>query len=129
MQVGYPAAIDRVDGDHVVVVRGLPEIVTADALEVVLGAKMDRGRDVPEPSAPEPGEHLVPLPPLLGAKLAVYLTLRRSGLPTEELARRLGVDSRDVRDLLSTTADTPLALLARAAEALDARLVIGLEPA
>ncbi|WP_372423497.1 type II toxin-antitoxin system HicB family antitoxin [Salinarimonas chemoclinalis] len=141
MQLSYPVAIEPVDGDHVVVVRGLPEIVTAgdtveealalaaDALEVVLGARMDRGRDVPEPTAPEPGEQLVPLLPLLGAKLAVYLALRTSGISADEFAARLGVAPRDVRDLLSTKADTPLASLARAAEALDTRLVIGLEPA
>ena len=141
MQLSYPVAIEEVDGEFVVGIRGVPEAVTsgdtraearalaADALEVLLGVWMDEGRDLPEPLAPAPGEEPVPLPPTIGAKVAVYLAWKKSGIDRGELARRLGIGETQVRDLLSSKAATPLPLLARAADVLDARLVIGLEPA
>ena len=127
---GYPIAFVREEsGDLRVVVRDWPEIVTwgadetealamaEDALDVVVGAALDEGRDVPPPSTRRPGEVFVPLKATLGAKVAVYTAWKASGLSKSELARRLGVAEGEVRRILDPRHGTRLETLDAAARA------------
>lgn len=126
------------DTDFVrVEVRDLPEVQTsgrtedealemaADAIDVAVGWMMELGLDVPTPSPPEPGEHLVPLPAMLAAKLAVYRAFRQAGISEAELARRLGLGETEARRILDPDHPTKLDRLDKAARALGVRLVVG----
>lgn len=103
------------------------EAVTAragDCLATAIEACLEDGRAVPQPSRPRKGEVLIPLEPSLAAKAAVIEAFRVSGLTQTALAKRLGIDAREVRRLLDPTAPSKLGTLSNAAEALGIRLVI-----
>ncbi len=57
-------------------------------------------QDIPEPSRPKRGQHLIALPAKMAAKAALYLAIREAGISRSELARRIGCDVREVRRLL-----------------------------
>jgi antitoxin HicB len=44
--------------------------------------------------------HPIPLPPLLAYKAALFSAMRRDGVSKSALARRLGIDEKDVRRLI-----------------------------
>lgn len=129
------------DGDHVVSVRDLPEVVTsgddeaqalalaADAVAAIVEHRMERDQPLPEPSAPQAGEHLVMLPAPLAAKAAVYGAWKASGLSKTELGRRLSRSETEVRRILNPRHGTKLAQLEEAARALGGRLTVGFEAA
>ena len=76
MQYTYPATLteDLIDGGYVVTCRDIPEAITqgdtieealaasADALDEAICGYINHGRDIPEPSAKQAGEHLVSVP-------------------------------------------------------------------
>ncbi|HUG63055.1 MAG TPA: type II toxin-antitoxin system HicB family antitoxin [Methylomirabilota bacterium] len=141
MQDAWPVQLLHEDEDFVrVVVRDLPEVQTsgsdeadaiemaADAIEVVIGGAIDDGDEVPEPSSPQPGEHLVQLPAAMAAKLAIYRAFRRADITKTELARRIGVSEVEAHRILGFQYRTRLDRLDAAARALGVRLVIGTEP-
>ena len=137
MSEEYAAMISEEDGDFVVNVRDLPEVVTAgetladalalaaDAIEVAVAGRIEDEMDLDEPSAPLPGEHVVSIPARLGAKAAVYRAFRASGLRKTELASRMGRNETEVRRILNPRHGTKLDQLDEAARALGGRLVIG----
>lgn len=139
--LAYAASISQDGDDYVVSVRDLPQVVTsgydeaeawelaADAIEVVVATLLERDLDIPTPSAPEPGERLVPVPSHLAAKVAVYQAWRRSGLRKVELARRMGRSETEVRRILDPRHGTKLDQLDEAARALGGRLAIQFEAA
>ena len=76
MKYIYPVIFteDKDDGGYVVTCRGLPEAITqgdtieealesaADALDEAICGCINHGRDIPEPTAKQPNEHLVSVP-------------------------------------------------------------------
>lgn len=105
----------------------LPELLTGgtdrvealesatDALEEVIAARIRHGEALPVPSPPPGGLDadwaLVALPPLMAAKAALAEELRESGLTRSALARRIGVDEKEVRRFLDPRHATKLARL------------------
>lgn len=136
----YAVAIAEEDGDFVVSVRDLPEVVTsgdsveealalaADAIEVAVVGRMEDEMDLGEPSRARAGEHLVTLPAALAAKAAIYVAWKRARITKSELARRLGLTETEARRILQPRHRTRIDRLGDAAAALDARLVVGIEP-
>jgi antitoxin HicB len=57
---------------------------------------------------------MIPVPPLVSAKLALYSAMREHGVNEAELARRLGVKENVVRALLHLKRRTHLGHLERA---------------
>lgn len=55
--------------------------------------------------------------------------LKQAGISKQQLARRLGIDEKEVRRLLDPHYGSKLPRIAQAISALGQRLVIGLEPA
>lgn len=100
-----------------------------DALVVALSGYIEEGRDIPTPSRPRKGQRLVPVPPMVAAKLAIYQAMRDQGLTQLQLADRLKVDGRQVRRLLDLDHNSTLPQLAAALEALGKRLVIDIRDA
>jgi antitoxin HicB len=63
------------------------------------------------------------------AKAALFVAMRQAGISKLQLARRLGVDEKEVRRLLDPHYGSKLPRIAQAISVLGQRLVIGLEPA
>lgn len=129
------------DGGYVVTCRDLPPLVTqgddlphalseaADAMDEVFAAYMVNGFDFPAPTKPRRGERMVAPPAETAAKAALYVAMRDAGISKVQLARKLGVDEKEVRRLLDPHYGSKLPRLAQAIEALGKRLVIGVEAA
>lgn len=136
----YGTAIRREHGDHAVSVRDLPEVVTsgddevqalamaADAIEVAIGYRMDRGDVLPPPSPVQDGEHAVGLSALSAVKASLYVAWREAGISKAELARRIGQGENEVRRILALDHRTKLDRLEEAARALGLRLTVDVAP-
>jgi antitoxin HicB len=129
------------EGGHVVTSRDLPALVTqgenrddalaqaADAMDEVFATIMKLGLGFPAPSKPRRGERLVSPPAETVAKAALYTALRDSNVTKSQLARRLGVDEKEVRRMLDPHYGSKLPRIAEAIAALGGRLVVSLERA
>jgi antitoxin HicB len=74
--------------------------LASDALAVALAGYVHERRDIPVPSAPIGEQTLVPVPPVVAAKLALYSAMRAQGVTKVALAARLGLTEGAVRKLL-----------------------------
>jgi len=129
------------DGGFVVTCRDLPHLVTqgdsiehalaeaADAMDEVFAAYMVNGLSFPTPTRARRNEHCVAPPAGTVAKAALYVAMREAGINKVQLAKKLGVDEKEVRRLLDPHYGSKLPRLAQAVQVLGKRLVIGLEPA
>jgi antitoxin HicB len=138
----YPVLLTPADeGGYVVTCRDLPELVTqgeslddaleqaADAMDEVFATYLTEGLDLPPPSKARRREHLVAPPAEAVAKAALYVAMRQAGISKVQLAKRLGVDEKEVRRLLDPHYGSKLPRIAKAISLLGQRLVIGLEAA
>lgn len=129
------------EGGFVVSCRDLPQLVTqgddlahalveaADAMDEVFAAYMQGGLALPAPSRTRKGEHVVSPPAETMAKAALYVAMSDAGITKVQLAKRLGVDEKEVRRLLDPHYGSKLPRIAQAIGVLGRRLVIGLESA
>lgn len=114
MRYVYPVKLHQdEDGRFVASTRDVPEAITdgrsasealyemRDALGAALADYVITGRSLPSPSALEPQEHLVPVTPLVAAKLALREAMREERLSNVSLAERLGISEGAVRRLLN----------------------------
>jgi antitoxin HicB len=137
----YPVLL-KADGDgFVVTCRDLPAVITqgddevdalreaADAMDEVFATYMNQGLEFPAPSKMKRGEHMVAPPAETVVKAALYTAMREAGISKIQLARRLGVDEKEVRRLLDPHYGSKLPRIAEAISLLGKKLVIGLEPA
>ena len=127
------------EGGFVVTCRDLPQLVTqgedlanalteaADAMDEVFAAYMHGGLTLPAPSKRRKGEHVVLPPAETMVKAALYVAMKDAGISKVQLAKRLGVDEKEVRRLLDPHYGSKLPRIAQAVEALGRRLVIGLK--
>lgn len=112
MRYVYPVAVEHEEGgEYVVTARDVPEAITSgeserhalremsEALGAALAGYALEGRSIPPPSDASPGEHLVPVAPLVAAKLALRSAMSSEGITNAELARRLDVSEGTVRRL------------------------------
>lgn len=129
------------EGGFVVSCRDLAQLVTqgdgpehalseaADAMDEVFAAYMLGGLDLPAPTKARKGEHWVSPPVGTVAKAALYVAMRDAGITKVQLAKRLGVDEKEVRRMLDPHYGSKLPRIAQAIGLLGRRLVIGLEAA
>lgn len=127
------------EGGYVVTCRDLPELITqgesveealdqaSDAMDEVFATYLTEGLNFPEPSKARRREHMVAPPPETVAKAALYVAMRRAGISKVQLAKRLGVDEKEVRRLLDPHYGSKLPRIAKAISVLGQRLVIGVE--
>ena len=138
----YPVLLTPAEeGGHFVTCRDLPQLVTqgetvedaleeaADAMDEVFATYLLAGIDFPPPSKPRRREHLVSPPAETVAKAALFVAMRQAGISKVQLAKRLGVDEKEVRRLLDPHYGSKLPRIAKAIHLLGQRLVIGLESA
>ena len=139
----FPARLtaDEVDGGFVVTFRDLKGAITqgdsvkdalhqaADCLEEYVAFCLREGRDIPSPSRPRRGEHLVPVPALMATKAALYLAMRDAGLNNSRLARRLGCNEKDVRRMLDPRHNSRITTLQQALASLGKQIVLTVKDA
>jgi antitoxin HicB len=63
----------------------------------------------------------------MAAKASLYLAMREAGITRVLLARRLGVDEKEVRRMLNPRHPTKLPRIEQALSSLGKRLVVSLE--
>ena len=137
----YPVTLTASDeGGYVVTCRDLPELITqgedeqdaieqaSDAMDEVFAAYMIEGSDFPPPTKARRRERLIAPPAETMAKAALYVAMREAGISKTQLAKRLGVDEKEVRRLLDPHYGSKLPRIAEAINLLGQRLVISLEP-
>lgn len=92
-----------------------------DALEEVFAARIRRGEEIPEPStfAEDANVVVIRVPPIMAAKAALALALHQTGMSQVALARKLGLDEKEVRRLLDPHHASKLASLQKALSALN----------
>ncbi len=129
------------DGGFVVTCRDLPELITqgdglqhalaeaTDAMDEVFAAYMINDMAFPTPTKAKRRERTVAPPAETVAKAALYTAMHEAGVSKVQLAKKLGVDEKEVRRLLDPHYGSKLPRLAQAIQLLGKRLVIGLEPA
>ena len=139
-ELAYPVKLTQ-DGDTVL--AGFPDFPEAttfgddraealvravDCLATIIGAYMDDGQDVPEPS---PARNLptVTLPTLDAAKVHLYRTMREQGVGKTQLARLMGSHLRQVDRLLDLKHASRFDQVDSALAALGKRLAVTLREA
>jgi antitoxin HicB len=139
MEFIYPAKIeDDGNGNLLVIFRDIPFAATegetlddaltqaADCLEEAIASCIADDEDIPEPSRPKKGEYRIMLPAQTAAKAALYIAVRDKGVSNSELARRIGVDEKEVRRMLDPKHATKLPRIEAALAALGCRLSVSL---
>jgi DNA-binding phage protein len=72
------------------------------------------------------GRHSISLTARMSAKAALYIAVRETGISKSELARRLGVDEKEIRRMLSPRHQTKLPRIEQALSALGYQLSVSL---
>ena len=141
--LAYPATLtpDREAGGFTVTFPDLPEAITqgedrldtleqaADCLEEAIAGRIRRGDEIPAPSTTKARQEVVPVPPLMAAKAALYLTMREARMSNVKLAKQLGCDEKDVRRLLDPRHNSRITALQAALAVLGKKMVVALENA
>jgi antitoxin HicB len=141
--LAYPAKLkpDREAGGFTVIFPDLPEAITqgedrsdalnqaADCLAEAIAGRIRRGDEIPPPSAAKANQAVVPVPPLIAAKAALYLTMQEAKISNVKLAKQLGCDEKDVRRLLDPLHRSRITALEAALAALGKKIVVAIENA
>lgn len=139
MQFAYPCMLtpDKEEGaGYVVTFPDVPEAITGartreeslylaqDALAVALAAYVENHEEIPVPSPVADGQEVVAVPPVLAAKLALYLAMRRQRVTRVALAARLGLSESAVRKLLNPGHRSHISQVEKALRAVGRYLLI-----
>ena len=96
-----------------------------DCLVAALRGYLYRDWDLPLPSKVKKWQELIPVPPLVAAKMSIYTAMRRQGISNAALAQQLGLSEAAVKKLVHPDFLTPWSQLDRARELLGCcRLVV-----
>ena len=137
----YPASFLSEDNGKGLHVRFLdfPEALTggddladtfvqaADCLAEAIAGRIARGDEIPRPSKPKRGQHLVGVPLYLAPKLALYVAMRERHMANTELAKCLGVSETIVRRMLNPKHATKAEKIQAALTILGKRIVVTFE--
>jgi antitoxin HicB len=133
----YPATLTAdPDGGFTVTFRDVPEAITEgdsreeallraeDALESALAMFVAAREPLPQPSAAQPDEAIVPLSALGMAKAALYDAMREQGVGRAELARRLRWHLAQINRVLDLRHASKMEQVETALAALGLRLIV-----
>jgi len=141
--LAYPATLipDRKAGGFTVTFPDLPEAITqgedrldaldqaADCLEEAIAGRIRRGDEIPVASTTRPSQAVVPVPPLMAAKAALYLAMREAKMSNVKLAKQLACDEKDVRRMLDPRHSSRITALQTALAALGKKIVVAVDDA
>lgn len=141
MPLAYPVQLQvQEDGSVLVTFPDIPEALTdgtteaealhesVDCLIAALGGYVNDHRAIPRPS-PARGRHLVRLPALVAAKLALYQAMRKQEVSIAALAERIGRSEGSVHRLLDLDHHSHIGHIEAALNVLGRRLVVAAQAA
>ncbi len=141
MPLAYPVQLQvQEDGSVLVTFPDIPEALTdgateaealresGDCLVAALGGYVNDHRAVPRPS-PANGRHLIRLPALVAAKLALDQAMQKQKVSINALAERIGSSERNVRRLLDLDHHSHIGHIEAALNVLGRRLVVAAQAA
>ena len=79
---------------------------------------------IPTPSLPTEGQVMIPVPPLVAAKLTIYSAMREEGITKEAMGQKLGLEEEAVRRLLDPNYRTHFTQVERALKAVGRSLIV-----
>jgi antitoxin HicB len=100
-----------------------------DAIESTLSIYVDQRRAIPSASAPEAGEHVVHLPAVTVAKIALWNAMIERGMRKADLCRLLGVHQAQGDRLVDFLHTSKMEQVEAALGALGKRLAVSVEAA
>ncbi|WP_287030035.1 MULTISPECIES: type II toxin-antitoxin system HicB family antitoxin [Pseudomonas] len=100
-----------------------------DAIETTLSIYVDQRRAIPVASPPEAGEHVIHLPAVTVAKIALWNEMMAQGMRKADLRRLLAVSPPQVDRLVDFLHSSKMDALEDALAKLGKRLVLSVEPA
>jgi len=99
-----------------------------DCLSEALATRITHGEEIPRPSLPQPGQHLVSPDPTIALKAALHMALYQRDMTVADLAERMGfADWHQAERLVDPRHSTKLVRLANALGALGYRIAIAVE--
>jgi antitoxin HicB len=100
-----------------------------DGIETTLSIYVDERKVIPEASAPESGEHVVYLPAVTVAKIALWNAMMDRGMRKADLCRLLGVSQTQGDRLVDFLHTSKMDQIEAALAALGKRLIFTVEAA
>ncbi len=97
-----------------------------DCLEEAIAVSIADNLDFPFPSSVRKRHHSISLTARKSAKAALYIAVRETGISKSDLARKLGVDEKEIRRMLSPRHQTKLPRIEMALSALGYQLSVSL---
>ena len=79
---------------------------------------------IPAPSHPAEGQVLIPVPPLVAAKLTINSAMREKGITKQALGQKLGIEEDAVRRLLDPNSRTHFTQVEKALRAVGRSLIV-----
>lgn len=134
----YAFRFTKENDGWVITCRDLPEAISqADSnenridiaegcLQAALESRIHDNEPLPVASKARRGEVMINSPATTAAKAALYEAMREAGISKIELARKMGIDEKEVRRMLDTAHGTKLPRIAEALEVLGRHLHIAL---
>ena len=139
MRYTYPCSLtpDHEEGEgFVATFPDVPEAITGaktreetlalaqEGLAVALGMYVRCREDIPVPSPVAAGQVLVPVPPTIAAKLALYTAMRKQGITNVALASRLQLSEGAVRRLINPRHRSHISQVEKAIRAVGRSLIV-----
>jgi antitoxin HicB len=124
----YAFRFTKEDNGWVITCRDLPEAISqADSnenridiaegcLQAALESRIQDNEPLPVASKSRRGEVMINSPATTVAKVALYDAMSEAGISKIELARKMGIDEKEVRRMLDTAHGTKLPRIAEALE-------------
>lgn len=95
-----------------------------DALAAALAGYVHQRRDIPPAGTRTKGQYLVPVPPVVAAKLALYSAMRAQGITKVALAALLGISEAAVRKLADPDHRSHISQVENALKVLGRTLIV-----
>ncbi len=139
MRYTYPCSLtpDHEEGEgFVATFPDVPEAITGaktreetlalaqEGLAVALGMYVYCREDVPIPRPVAAGQLLIPVPPIIAAKLALYTAMRKQGITNVALASRLQLSEDAVRRLTNPRHRSHISQVEQALQAVGRSLIV-----
>ena len=95
-----------------------------DVLVSALLAYVKNGWDTPAPSTMDEGQCLIALPPVVGAKIALYSAMREQGISKLDSADKLGISEKAAGNLVNPDYGSHMTSVMNALKAVGLTLII-----
>ena len=99
----------------------------ADCLAEAVAGRIARTENIPKATRKQKGQYAIAIPAQIAAKAALYLAMKETRINKSDLARRLGRDVKEVRQLLNPKQPSEIQRIEEALAAIGQELVVGVQ--